>query len=96
MLGKPQTMDAILNQCFTENLFKMPALQGRRRTSKMKIPTVNKLKYTDDVVPILGNQRLAKNDMVSLDCRATHCIKPKSVYMKDCDTLYAIFASMIG
>ena len=34
--------------------------------------------------------------MVSLDCQATHCIKPKSVFTKDYDALYAIFTLKIG
>ena len=61
-----ESMDAILNQCFAENLFKMPALCGRRRTNKAEILTLNEMKYTEEVKLILENQRLNKEGMGNL------------------------------
>ena len=49
-------MDMILKQCFAENLFKMLASHGKRRSSRTEIPMLNKLKYTDEAKLILENQ----------------------------------------
>ena len=74
----------------------MPALHGRRRANKADIPTLNKIKYTEEVRPILENQRFNKEGMVNLNCQATHCVRPKSLITKDCDILYTIFALKIS
>ena len=78
-------MDAILDICFSENQFKMPKKKGKDSTSKRDIPSNNPYKYCSTVVPILETHRVTKEGLISLACRATHKVSPRSVKIKEND-----------
>ena len=83
-------MDAILEICFSENLFKMPKRKSKDGTSKRDIPSNNPYKYCSTVEPILETH-VTKEGLISLPCRATHKVSPHSVKIKENDALYDIY-----
>ena len=85
-------MDAILDICFSKNLFKMHKRKCKDGTSKMDIPSNNPYKYCSTVEPILETHRVTKEGLVGLPCRATHKVSPRSIKIKENDILYDIYA----
>ena len=89
-------MDAILDICYSENLFKMPERCTKNRRISVNIPNNNPHIYSGEIKPILESQRVKKEGMISLPCRATHRVHPRSVSVKENDALYDIFAKRVG
>ena len=85
-------MGTILDICFSENLFKMAKRKSKDGTSKRDIPSNNPYKYCSTVEPILEAHCVTKEGLISLPCRATHKVSPRSVKIKENDTLYDIYA----
>ena len=83
-------MDAILDICFSENLFKMPKRKSKDGTSKLDIPSNNPYKYCSTVEPILETHCVTKEGLIGLPYRATHKVSSRSVKIKENDALYDI------
>ena len=56
------------------------------------IPCNNPYKFCKNVDPIMEQDRISREEMVSLPCRATHQIKPQSLRVLENDNLYAIYS----
>ena len=59
------------------------------------IPCNNPYKFCKNVDPIMEQDRISREEMVSLPCRATHQIKPQSLWIPENDNLYAIYSPHI-
>ena len=79
-------MDAILDICCKEKLFKLPNISTARN-----VPVKSDYKYCTTLLPILESDRVSRDEIVALCCRQTHQVKPKSIYIKKDDVLCSIF-----
>ena len=59
------------------------------------IPCNNPYKFCKNVDPIMEWDRISREEMVSLSCRATHQIKPQSLQISENGNLYAIYSPHI-
>ena len=59
------------------------------------IPCNNPYKFCKNVEPIMEWDKISREEMVSLPCRATHQIKPRSLRIPENDNLYAIYSPYI-
>ena len=59
------------------------------------IPCNNPYKFCKNVDPILEQDQISREEMVSLPCRGTHQIKPQSLWVLENDNLYAIYSPHI-
>ena len=84
-------MDAILDICYEESLFRLPNVSTSRY-----VPTKNKFKYCTNLESILETDRVDWDGLIALNCRCTHQIKPKSFYVSENDALYNIYALRVG
>ena len=84
-------MDAILDICYKEKLFKLPNIATTRY-----IPVKLDYKYCTSLLPILESDRVSREKIVALCCRQTHQVKPKSIYVNEDDVLYSIFGIRVG
>ena len=55
----------------------------------------NPYKFCKNVDPIMEQDRISREEMVSLPCWATHQIKPRSLWIPENDNLYAIYSPHI-
>ena len=62
---------------------------------RRNIPCNNPYKFYKNVDPIMEQDRISREEMVSLPCRATHQIKPRSLQILENDNLYAIYSPHI-
>ena len=60
------------------------------------VPTKNKYKYCTNLESILETHRVDRDRLIALNCRCTHQIKPKSIYVNENDALYNIYALRVG
>ena len=88
-------MDEILEVCFDEGLFNTP-LRHSKIIKERDIPTKNSHKFSNVLHPLYETQKLNKEGLVSLYCRATHEIQPRNPDIKENDMLYAAFALESG
>ena len=56
------------------------------------IPCNNPYKFCKNIDPIMERDRIGREEMVFLPCRATHQIKPRSLRVLENDNLYAIYS----
>ena len=73
----------------------MPKRKGKIGTFKNDIPSNNPHKYRSMVEPILETQRVNKEGIVNLSCRATHRVSLRFVKIKEDDAMYDIYARQI-
>ena len=59
------------------------------------IPCNNPYKFCKNVEPIMEQDKISREEMVSLLCWATHQIKPRSLRILENDNLYAIYSPHI-
>ena len=64
-------MDDILDTCFDEELFSTPLRHSKRKKEK-KIESRNPWKYAETLVPIYEKHKVDKDEIMNLDCRASH------------------------
>ena len=64
-------MDDILDTCFDEELLNTPLRCSKRKKEK-KIESRNPWKYAETLVPIYENHKVNKDEIMDLDCRASH------------------------
>ena len=74
----------------------MPQRRTKGRRISVSIPNNNPHTYSGEIKPILETQRVKKEGMISLPCRATHRVHPRSVTVKENDALYDIFTKKVG
>ena len=60
------------------------------------IPSNCKYKYSDFVDPVYETDKVPKEEMDRLSCRATHCVRLKVTNHVENDNLYNIFALYAG
>ena len=84
-------MESILDICYDESLFNLSTIT-RART----IPTKNKYKYCTKLVPILETDRLTRDEIVALCCHSTYKVKQKTIFVKEDNAMYNIFAIYAG
>ena len=59
------------------------------------IPCNNPYKFCKNVEPIMEWDKISREEMVSLPCRATHQIKPWSLQILENHNLYVIYSPHI-
>ena len=59
------------------------------------IPCNNPYKFCKNVEPIIERDKISREEMVSLPCRATLQIKPRSLWILENDNLYAMYSPHI-
>ena len=69
----------------------MPKLRPSRSFRYKEILSRNLYCYWEAVQPLFETQKISKEEMTQLCCHAMHCIKPRSVKLKENDKLYEIF-----
>ena len=80
-------MESILDICYNESLFNLSTIT-RART----ILTKNCTKLD----PILETDRVTRDEIVALCCCSTHKVKQKTIFVKEDDAMYNIFAIYAG
>ena len=60
------------------------------------IPSNSKYKYSDFVDPVYETDKVPKDEMEHLSCRATHCVRLKVTDHAENNNLYNIFALYSG
>ena len=60
------------------------------------IPSNSKYKYSDFVDPVYETDKVPKDEMEHLSCRATHCVRFKVTDHVENDNLYNIFTLYSG
>ena len=88
-------MNNILDACFDEELFNTPLRCSKRKKEK-KIESCNPWKYTETLVPIYENHKVDKDEIINLDCRASHEIALENKTIPEDDRMYNFFASLCG
>ena len=88
-------MDDILDACFDEELFNTPLRHSKRKKEK-KIESYNPWKYTETLIPIYENHKVDKDEIINLDCRASHKIALEDKTIPEDDRMYNFFASLCG
>ena len=84
-------MDAILDICYEASLFRLPNVSTSRY-----VLTKNKYKYCTNLESILETDKVDRDMLIALNCRRTHQIKPRSIYVNENDALYNIHALRVG
>ena len=79
-------LDAILDICYQEELFKLPNISMVRY-----VPVKSDYKYCTTLSLILKTDRVSKEEIVELCCRQLHQVKPKSIYVNEDNVLYSIY-----
>ena len=88
-------MDNILDACFDEELFNVPLWHSKRKKEK-RIESRNPWKYAETLIPIYENHKVDKDEIMELDCRASHEIALDDRTIPEEDRLYNFFASLCG
>ena len=75
---------------------KMPKESSQGYIRQRPIPSNCKYKYSDFVDPVYETDKVPKEEMECLSCKATHCIRLKVTDHAENDNLYNIFALYSG
>ena len=74
----------------------MPKKSSQGYIRPRPIPSNSKYKYSDFVDPVYETDKVPKDEMECLNCRATHCVRLKVTDHAENDNLYNIFALYSG